>query len=93
MYQSGKGRQKIERTVRKVVAAQLLSKHIGEIYDGIVTGGKPPCTYVRLIKPPVEGMIVQGNRGLDVGDQVKVRLLSTNPDKAYIDFAFVGKTK
>ena len=48
---------------------------------------------MRLIKPPVEGMIVQGGRGLDVGDQVKVKLLSTDADKAYIDFAYVSKTK
>jgi exoribonuclease-2 len=88
-----KAAKKVERTVRKVVAAELLSKHIGETYDGIVTGVKDDDTYVRLLKPPVEGKIVQGGRGLEVGQQVQVRLLSTNADKAYIDFAYVGKSQ
>ncbi len=80
---------KVERTMRKVAAAVLLSKHIGEIFDGIVTGAKNEATYVRLFKPPAEGRIVQGERGLKVGDKVKVRLVSTNPEQAYIDFAKV----
>jgi exoribonuclease-2 len=78
---------KVERTMRKLAAAVLLSKHIGEVFDGIVTGAKDDATYVRLFKPPAEGRIVQGERGLKVGDRVKVRLLSTDPEQAFIDFA------
>ncbi|MDQ5937332.1 MAG: hypothetical protein QG574_4691, partial [Cyanobacteriota bacterium erpe_2018_sw_21hr_WHONDRS-SW48-000092_B_bin.40] len=32
-----------------------------------------------------------GSHSLDVGDRVRVRLVSTDPENAYIDFAFVGR--
>jgi exoribonuclease-2 len=79
--------KKVERTMRKVAAAVLLSDHIGEWFEGIVTGVTPGGTYVRLFKPPAEGRVVQGEHGLDVGDKVKLRLLSTDPENAWIDFA------
>ncbi len=79
---------KVERTMRKVAAAVLLSKHIGEIFQGIITGVTGGGTFIRLFKPPAEGKIIQGEEGLDVGDKVKVRLISTDPEKAYIDFAY-----
>jgi len=81
--------RKVERKMRKVAAAVLLSKHIGEVYDGIVTGVTDGGTYVRLLKPPVEGRIMKGEHGLDVGDKVKVRLVETDIENAYIDFARV----
>ncbi len=81
--------KKLERTMRKVAAAVLLSKHIGEIYEGIVTGVQDGATYARLFKPPAEGRIVKGDRGLDVGDKVKLKLIATDPERAYIDFARV----
>jgi exoribonuclease-2 len=77
---------KVERTMRKVAAAVLLSKHIGSIYDGIVTGVTPSGMFVRLLKPPAEGKIIRGDKGLDVGDQVKLKLISTDPERAFIDF-------
>ncbi len=79
--------KKLERTMRKVAAAVLLSKHIGEIYDGIVTGVQDGATYARLFKPPAEGRIVKGDKGLDIGDKVKLKLIATDPERAYIDFA------
>lgn len=82
---------KVERTMRKLAAAVLLSNRIGEIFNGIVTGKKAGGTFVRLLKPPAEGMIVRGQHGLDVGDKVKVRLVSIDPDNAYIDFARITK--
>jgi exoribonuclease-2 len=83
--------KKVERTMRKVAAAVLLSKHIGETFDGIVTGVKDGATYVRLIKPPAEGRIVKGEHGLDIGDKVRLKLLSTDPEQAFIDFARITK--
>ncbi len=77
---------KVERTMRKVAAAVLLSKHLGETFDGIVTGVTNGGTFVRLIKPPAEGKIIRGEKGLDVGDQVKLKLVSTDPEQAFIDF-------
>ncbi len=78
---------KVERTMRKVAAAVLLSNRIGEVFDAFVTGVKPDATYVRLIRPPAEGRVVKGEKGLRVGQKIKVRLLSTDPVQAFIDFA------
>jgi len=44
---------------------------------------------VRLIHPPVEGKLVQGGSGLKVGQNLHVRLLHTNVDRGFIDFARV----
>jgi exoribonuclease-2 len=77
--------RKVERLMRKVVAASLLSGHIGEVYDAIITGASPKGTYARLLKFPAEGMVVRGAQGVDVGDAVKVRLASVNVGKGFID--------
>lgn len=77
---------KVERTMRKAAAAVLLSKHIGEEFDAVVTGASPKGVYVRLIKPPAEGRIVSNEQGLDVGDKVRVKLLNTDWAQAFIDF-------
>jgi exoribonuclease-2 len=79
--------RKVERTMRKVAAARLLSTHIGQVFDAIVTGVGDHGTFVRLLRPPAEGRVVRGERGMDVGDQVKVRLVDTAPEKGFIDFA------
>ena len=78
--------RKVERLMRKVAAASLLSRRIGELFDGIITGASPKGTYVRLLKFPAEGMVVRGARGIDVGDPVRVSLASVNVAKGFIDF-------
>ncbi|MGA9836677.1 MAG: RNB domain-containing ribonuclease [Gemmatimonadaceae bacterium] len=77
---------KVERTMRKIAAALLLAHRIGEVFDGIVTGVSDHGTFARLFHPPAEGMVVQGQHGLDVGDKVKLRLVHTDPNQGYIDF-------
>lgn len=79
--------KKVERTMRKIAAAALLAKQIGRVYDGIITGVKGNNVFVRTIRPPVEGMITQGARGLEVGDEVRVKLLHVDAANAHIDFA------
>jgi len=79
--------RKVERTMRKVIAASMLLERIGETFDAIVTGASPKGTYVRLRRPPAEGRVIVGERGLDVGDRVKVRLLATDVQRGFIDFA------
>ena len=84
--------QKVERLLRKAAAAVLLSDQIGREFDGIVTGASAKGTWVRIPDPPVEGRVEQGEQGLDVGDRVRVKLLHTNPERGFIDFAAVGHT-
>jgi VacB/RNase II family 3'-5' exoribonuclease len=78
--------RKVERKVRKTASALLLADKVGSHFTAIVTGVKKEGTYVRVIQPPVEGRLMQGAHDVDVGDKVSVKLLSTNPEKGFIDF-------
>jgi exoribonuclease-2 len=78
---------KVERQVRKSAAALLLRSRIGQTFEGFVTGASPKGTWVRVVQPPVEGRVVQGFEGLDVGDRVNVRLLHTDVERGFIDFS------
>jgi exoribonuclease-2 len=82
---------KVERQVRKSAAAQFLSGRIGETFDALVTGASEKGTWVRLLKPPAEGMLVRGQAGVKVGDQIKVQLASLNIERGFIDFVRIGK--
>jgi VacB/RNase II family 3'-5' exoribonuclease len=78
---------KIERQVRKSAAAMLLAPRKGESFDGIVTGASAKGTWVRVFRPPVEGRVVRGETGLDVGERVRVQLVGTDVERGFIDFA------
>ena len=84
--------KKVERFMRKVEAAVLLSERVGETFEGIITGASIKGTYVRLIHPPAEGRIIHGEEGLDVGQKVRVRLTSLDPAQGFIDFVRVNKS-
>jgi VacB/RNase II family 3'-5' exoribonuclease len=77
---------KVERLVGKAAAAMLLASHIGESFDAIVTGASAKGTWVRIFKPPVEGRVVEGSVGLDVGHRVRVQLVHTDVERGFIDF-------
>jgi VacB/RNase II family 3'-5' exoribonuclease len=77
---------KVERQVDKSAAALLLESRINEQFDAIVTGASDKGTWVRLLPLPVEGKLVRGSAGLDVGDRVRVRLISTDVERGFIDF-------
>jgi exoribonuclease-2 len=79
--------RKVEREMRKRIAAVVLHPHIGQTYAAIVTGVNQYGTFVRTLDPHVEGMLVRGGKGLDVGDRVTVKLVSTDPERGFIDFA------
>ncbi len=79
--------RKVEREMQKRIAAVVLHKHIGQSYRAIVTGVNQYGTFVRTLEPHVEGMLVQGAKGLDVGDRVTAKLISTDPERGFIDFA------
>jgi exoribonuclease-2 len=83
---------KVERQVEKSAAALLLESRIGERFDSIVTGASEKGTWVRLLNLPVEGKLVEGFEGLDVGERVRVQLIDTNVEQGYIDFKKVGSS-
>lgn len=85
-----KALRKIERDMQKRVAAVAMAHRIGEVFAGVVTGATDKGTYVRVIRPPFEGRVIQGEDGLDVGDKVNVKLLHTDPARAFIDLAKVS---
>jgi exoribonuclease R len=76
----------VERQVEKSAAALLLESRIGEQFDAFVTGASDKGTWVRLLTIPVEGKLVLGFAGLDVGNRVRVQLMSVDVDKGFIDF-------
>ena len=77
---------KVERQVRKSAAALLLRSRIGERFDAIVTGASDKGTWVRIFAPAVEGKVVRGFEGLDVGDRLRVELVHTDVERGFIDF-------
>jgi exoribonuclease-2 len=82
----GEAARKVERTMRKVAGASMLAERVGESFAAVVTAASPKGTYARVLKPPVEGRIVRGGRGLDVGDTVRLKLVVADPMRGYIDF-------
>ena len=84
---------KIERQLEKSAAALLLESRIGEQFDSIVTGASEKGTWVRLLSLPVEGKLVQGFDGVDVGDRLRVQLIETDVEQGYIDFKKVNASQ
>ena len=82
---------RVERIARKAAGAILLEHRIGSMYDAIVTGVNRDGTYVRLLSPPVEGRVVRGEHGMDVGERVRVKLVATNPQKGFVDFQGISQ--
>ena len=77
---------KVERQVRKAAAALIVESRVGETFHGFVTGASSKGTWVRVSSPPIEGKLIHGERGLDVGDRVRVRLTGVNVERGFIDF-------
>jgi ribonuclease R len=84
---------KVERRVAKSAAAILLEQRVGEKFDAIVTGAADKGTWVRLLSLPVEGKLVQGFQGVDVGDRVRVRLIETDVERGFIDLALLSDSR
>lgn len=79
--------RKVEREMSKRIAAVAMSNRIGQAFDAIVTGATSKGTFVRVLQPHVEGLLAQGQQGADVGDRLRVKLIRTDPQRGYIDFA------
>lgn len=79
--------RKVSREMGKRIAAVAMSNRVGQAFDAIVTGVNEHGSFVRTLKPPVDGMLVRGKEGLDVGDRLRVTLVRTDPTHGFIDFA------
>jgi exoribonuclease-2 len=84
--------RKVERDMQKRIAAVVLHPRIGQSFPAIVTGVNNYGTFVRTLDPHVEGKLMNAGKpgaknGLDVGDRVTVKLVSTDPERGFIDFA------
>lgn len=84
--------RKVERAMNKRAAAVAFASRVGQTFPGVVTGVTPKGVFVRVPTPPLEGRLVRGEAGIDVGDHVHVKLLSTDPQRGYIDFGIVSST-
>jgi exoribonuclease-2 len=78
---------KVERQLRKSAAALLLESRLGERFDAVVTGVTDSRTWVRILKPPAEGLLARGAHGLSVGKRLRVELIATDAGRGWIDFA------
>ena len=79
--------KKVERDMSKRLAAVAMQSRIGQTFDGVITGATDHGTFVRVLQPQVEGLLAQGAQGLDVGDKVRVKLIRTDAQRGFIDFA------
>lgn len=78
--------RKVERQLRKSEAALLLHDRVGQRFDSLVTGSNDAGTWVRTFEPPVEGRLTGDLPALEVGQVLRVRLLSTSVERGFIDF-------
>jgi exoribonuclease-2 len=81
--------RKVRRAMDKRMAAAALHDRVGQSFSAVVTGVTPKGVFVRVLGPPVEGRLMHGEQGLDVGDRLQVKLLSTDPQRGFIDFGRV----
>jgi VacB/RNase II family 3'-5' exoribonuclease len=85
----GDAARKVEREMSKRLAAVAMQNRIGAVFDAIVTGATPKGTFVRVAQPHIEGLLAQGQQGVDVGDKLRVKLIRVDVQHGYIDFARV----
>jgi exoribonuclease-2 len=85
--EKGDAARKVEREMSKRLAAIAMSHRVGETFDAIITGVTPKGTFVRVLQPHIEGLLAQGAQGLHVGDKLRAKLVRTDVQHGFIDFA------
>jgi len=85
--EKGDAARKVEREMSKRLAAIAMSHRVGETFDAIITGVTPKGTFVRVLQPHMEGLLAQGAQGLHVGDKLRAKLVRTDVQHGFIDFA------
>jgi exoribonuclease-2 len=78
--------RKVQRDMTKRIAAVALAGKVGQKFAAVVTGVTPKGVFVRVSEPPVEGRLMQGEEGVDVGDEIEVTLMRTDAERGFIDF-------
>lgn len=78
--------RKVERLMEKRMAAVAMAGRVGEVFPAIVTGVNAKGTFVRVCDPPLEGKLMAGGAGCDVGDRIRVLLRGVDVPRGYIDF-------
>jgi exoribonuclease-2 len=78
--------RKVQRDMTKRIAAVALAGRVGQKFAAVVTGVTEKGVFVRIDEPPVEGRLMRGEQGVDVGDEIQVTLLSTDAQRGFIDF-------
>jgi exoribonuclease-2 len=78
--------RKVQRDMTKRIAAVALQHRVGQSFSAVVTGVTPKGVFVRIVDPPVEGRLMSGDHGVDVGDRLQVTLLGADPQRGFIDF-------
>ncbi|HTS32038.1 MAG TPA: RNB domain-containing ribonuclease [Bryobacteraceae bacterium] len=78
--------RKVQRDMNKRICAVGLLPRVGQTFPAVVTGVTHKGVFVRVLDPPVEGRLIHGEEGLDVGDRLQVRLLGADPQRGFIDF-------
>jgi VacB/RNase II family 3'-5' exoribonuclease len=88
--EKGDAARKVEREMTKRLAAVSMQRRIGAEFDAIVTGVTPHGTFVRALQAHVEGLLARGDEGVDVGDKLRVKLIRTDVQHGFIDFARIA---
>lgn len=86
--------QELEREVDKMKKAQFMEAHIGEEYDGVVSGVTDFGVYVELPNT-IEGMALASElaRPYQLGERVRVRVTDARPQEKQIDFQIMHKSR
>lgn len=84
--------QELEREVEKLKKAQYMKQHIGEEFEGIVSGITEFGVYVELPNT-IEGMAFAKDltRPYQLGEKVVIKVLDARPEDRQIDFKILDK--
>ena len=86
--------QELEREVDKMKKAQFMQAHIGEEFDGVVSGVTDFGVYVELANT-IEGMAFASElaRPYQLGERVRIRVMDARPSEKQIDFQIIQENR
>ena len=86
--------QELEREVEKLKKCQYMKQHIGDEFDGIVSGVTDFGVYVELPNT-IEGMAFARDldRPYQLGQKVRIKVLDARPEDRQIDFKILKESE